>query len=422
MLDFILRFVFNSIGFAIFIYFIHKSIGLKTIKFYNIVILTCLFLLKTYILDYNIPILNLLNTLILNIYILTMTYGTITKRLWLLIVFMALSILSEEVGLFVNESFLSQIFKPNVSFIICFILSKGFLLLFLSIIIMLFKVVEYENIQYQHILILLTFPIASILTLVSIRYPIYIYKQNVLLLCSVLALMIANIGCFYEYYMLAKSRSVKIENEIMKGHLENNEKYIALHKRKMEKDRAFIHDIKKHIAYIQGLVMENKNEEVLDYIHQYLYDIELKRDIITGNESFDIALSLYMNEIIDHRIKIDFSGVQSVDLSWIDPKDLNSIFSNLIENAVEASYNVENPNIVFSLKEADKKVVFRISNICNISVLGKSNKRTTKLDVDSHGYGLKNVTSCVNKYGAILTSEIDKTSSKYVVTILFQKP
>lgn len=419
MLDFIKNLTFNSVSIGVFIYFIYKCVGFKTIKIKNIVVLACLFILKTYMLDYNIPILNLLDTFLIDIYILTIAYGNLIKKLWLFIIFIALSILSEEVGLFVYEILLSKIFTINISLFISILFAKVFLLIFLSMLVMLFRVVEYENIQYRHILILLTFPLSTIILLISLRYPIYLNGQNILLILSILMLFGANVGCFYEYYMLAKNVHVKIENEIMRAQLENNGKYIALHKRKMEKDRAFMHDVKKHIAYIQSLIIQAKNKEALEYMHQYLYDIDLKRDIITGNESFDIALSLYLNQIIDHHIEIDISGIQTVDLKWIDPKDLNIIFSNLIENAVEASFNVQNPKISFSLKARDKKIIFRISNIYNINLF--ENERTTKFDSNLHGYGLKNVNSCLKKYGAIITSETNMPTSSYITTILFHK-
>lgn len=422
MLDLALRLISNTLSLGIFIYYINHCLKFKSIKIRNILILLFLFLMKTRVLDFNIPILNLFITFLFNVYILTLAHGTIIKKFWLFIVFISLSILSEEAGLFLHEIFLFSILPVDISIFITTLLAKAFLLIFANILILLFKVIEYENIQYQHVVILMTFPVSTIVLLISIRYPVYVNKQNILLLCSILMLLVANIGCFYEYYMLAKSRRVKIENEILMAQLKDNEKYIALHKRKMEKDSSFIHDEKKHITYLKCLIEQDKKDEALKYIVKHMYDIETKRDIITGNESFDIVLSLYMNKIIDNHITIDYLGIQKVNLNWIDPKDLNTIFSNLIENAIEGTILSDNPKIIFSLKEFDTKIIFRLSNTCNLKILEGNNGKSSKPDPDSHGYGLKNVKSCVDRNGAIMTEEINKPTSCYITTILFQKP
>ncbi len=78
--------------------------------------------------------------------------------------------------------------------------------------------------------------------------------------------------------------------------------------------------------------------------------------------------------------------------------DMNIILGNLLENAIEANSNIENPWIDTAMKYADGILFIEISN----PYLGKIQQqgsilKSTKRDKSYHGIGLYSVKEAVNR-------------------------
>ena len=88
----------------------------------------------------------------------------------------------------------------------------------------------------------------------------------------------------------------------------------------------------------------------------------------------------------------------------ISETDITSLFSNLLDNAIEACVDIKStPKIEISINE-------RSICVTNSIILTKKYKssffETSKKDKEKHGYGMKIINSIVNKYnGLILVKE-----------------
>lgn len=417
MMSTVFSVISNALSLGVFIFFIYKSLGFKDFRIWDYAIGIGLFFLKIYFNDLEVPALNLLNTFMLDLYLLFKAYGNLIKKLWLLIIYIALTILSEEAGLYIFEINLDLLFTKEIGLFISLIVSKIFLFILIYVFTIMNKVIEYEEVQYKHVFILMLFPLSTIMLFLSMRHPLTYNDVNISMLFAIILLLIANVGCMYEYYLLAKSNRIKIENAIMKERLESDKKYIALYNTKLETDRSIMHDIKKHANYLQGLLLKDNIIEAKNYLQTYILNLNY-RNIITGNDSFDIILNMYSDKIREERIILDCSGVQPVHLEWVSHIDQCTIFGNLIENAIESCVKCDKRKITFIMKECNGKIVYRMENSYNPKYL--DNNETTKDNKEYHSYGLKNVQAALDKYQGLMKTDVNLPNMQYITTIIFQ--
>ncbi len=123
-------------------------------------------------------------------------------------------------------------------------------------------------------------------------------------------------------------------------------------------------------------------------------------------------LTIILNDKI---LKCDEQGininveVEDIDFDFIDPFDMTTIFSNLLDNAIEACSKI-------SIKKRNIKLrVFKFNGFVTISIRNRYNGRLVwdrenlvSTKGGKHmGLGLKNVKSAVEKYDGVLQRKND---------------
>ena len=91
--------------------------------------------------------------------------------------------------------------------------------------------------------------------------------------------------------------------------------------------------------------------------------------------------------------------------------DLCILFSNLLSNAVEAACKVEGGKSRFvevKIGHFNGRIMIKVSNSCILNSIHNTELKTSKIDKENHGFGLKNIERIVEKYdGQILLNCID---------------
>ena len=184
---------------------------------------------------------------------------------------------------------------------------------------------------------------------------------------------------------LVKSSQKALENQALRDQVSSYEREIMLQSENMEALRSFRHDMKRHFAEISAL---------------------------------DTGLNYMLQRAVDKKIQLNVKVVVPSDLK-LSAYDMNIIFGNLLENAIEAQKDVKNPSIDLEINYLMDSLVVEISNRCLQKVIFKGGLPiTTKQSVREHGYGLKNVKKVLDKY--ISTLEFECSDERFTVKILMK--
>ena len=182
--------------------------------------------------------------------------------------------------------------------------------------------------------------------------------------------------------------------------------------------RKIKHDMKNHLFVIGKLAEEQKYTEITEYIHNL--DEQLGHADVSfqiGNEIADAILSekYARAEAMGILLKVD-GNMSGMEFAAID---VCTIFSNLIDNAIEAVAMAEGEKwIELVIKKHNNFLVIRGTNPCrNKPEIVDNGIVSTKHDSGNHGFGLINIKEAVQKYDGDVKLEVHETKNGYEFTI-----
>ena len=159
------------------------------------------------------------------------------------------------------------------------------------------------------------------------------------------------------------------------------------------------HDLKKQISAIRKLENEEQRNLRLKEVEKsiLIYDSVAK----TGNDTVDLIVTEKCLQCESYGIKFSYI-VQTESLEIFDKIDLYTLLGNALDNAIEESIKIREPEKrVISLKIGKTGQVIRI-HLENYAESKTSFKdglpMTTKQNKQYHGYGMKSIKYIVDKY------------------------
>lgn len=103
----------------------------------------------------------------------------------------------------------------------------------------------------------------------------------------------------------------------------------------------------------------------------------------------------------------------------IKDEDIVLILSNLLNNAIEASEQCENPIIKMKFVKEEHQIVLSVTNTFSGKpvIVGKRYITTKNEEADRHGIGLENIKETVEKYDGSCVIKHDKNNFKVAILI-----
>ncbi|MCE9676829.1 ATP-binding protein [Paraclostridium bifermentans] len=268
--------------------------------------------------------------------------------------------------------------------------------------------------------IISNFSVALINTLPSVLYRIKIdlYSQvngfninttpKLSFLSSFLLLMIV--------FKIIKDIKEKSEERLLKEKIDIQYKYYLNLQESQNKVKKLYHDINNHMFCIKNL--SSDKEDVNKYIDEMSKELNQFKEIHnTGNMILDIILKEKQNICNENNIDLT-CDVNFSKCNFIEMTDVCSIFSNILDNAIEACNKTS----------MDKKYIkIRGTLVKSYYVIRCENSKTNKLEIKNskiitskkdkfiHGIGLKSVKSSIKKYNGDL--EIEDFKNKFLLQI-----
>lgn len=267
--------------------------------------------------------------------------------------------------------------------------------------------------------------VVCLASLASITTCIYFSpKESYKMWPAAFACFATNLGCIAlaEYFVNSIRQNMERKNLMLQKNyyeeLEQNQNEI----------RKFRHDMNNHLSVIQSLFRSGDQEDAEQYFKEMEIQLASRSRVFCKNSIVNAVLNAKYNLAQEQHIDT-FFHIDLDKLTGIDAISLCSLFSNTLDNAIEACVKIpeesernisvkarvtENGYFTYEIKNAKRNAVVEQKGILkNAPRLLPS---TDKEDTENHGLGLSNVQEMVEKYEGTL--DISYTEDTFTVTVL----
>lgn len=212
------------------------------------------------------------------------------------------------------------------------------------------------------------------------------YEWHPLFLAVLLGLLYTNIIMIYFTNKTSEQAQLKKDFEIAEHHYAMQQEYYDQIRVQQEETRALWHDISKYLRASQI----DKSDEALQEVQQMLDSITQVVDV--NNRVVSVILNEYFQVAKDADVSIDLDVLVPTEL-FVTAADLYVLLGNTLDNAIEACTELpkEQRRISLKLKKHNSMLYYEISNPYD-------EKHLHRVRGSYHGFGLKNVAKCVEKY------------------------
>ena len=170
-----------------------------------------------------------------------------------------------------------------------------------------------------------------------------------------------------------------------------------------EKLHALRHDMKHYLLNYQLMLQRGEIESVQRDIQQMLESRLVVSDVVYTNNHAVNALILFVRELCSEKsISFDVKVILPPSFENID---IMTAMLNLLENAMEAETHIpeENRYISMDIINISGNLSIIVRNKILESVIRKNGSlKSTKHDMEHHGYGIRNVRHVTRLYNGIM--------------------
>lgn len=264
-------------------------------------------------------------------------------------------------------------------------------------------------------------PLSSLFIIIVIRLltngQTFSFKESMLCVSSISAILISNIVVYLIYEKAEKSNQKLIELELINQKNDIDMQYLTLLERKNEQMQIMSHNYKNNILTIADMT---DSSEIKEYINDMFREINEYNQIAkTKNRLLDVIINKYIQICNDKGIAFE-TDIVTDNLSFINSYDISSLFNNILDNAVESAEKSKGKfitmNISTSLNSYHKIIV---TNSCDSEPETESGRLiTTKSDKLLHGLGTKSINKIVKNYGGEMQWDFNRDEHLFKLTII----
>ncbi|EIS9209310.1 ATP-binding protein [Clostridioides difficile] len=277
--------------------------------------------------------------------------------------------------------------------------------------------------EYIYIIIPVIGNIISIIVIFSFifKYEHINDVESIIIIIVSIILCASSLSLIGIMSSIIKDNKLKLENETIKQKVEMQYKYYSMMQEISLKIRKLYHDMNNHMICIQSIYGKDK------IVDKYIKDInEQLKDCKLSFNTNNLILDVILNEkyITCKNNSIEFiSDINFSMCKFIEMADVCSIFSNMLDNAIEACIKIEDVDIKRFIKLKGTSLndffIIKCKNIKS-NKFDKNNIMTDKQDKFLHGIGISSIKKSVEKYNGnveINTSENEFTMIIYIPLI-----
>lgn len=273
---------------------------------------------------------------------------------------------------------------------------------------------DLDILGHKETLILCGIPTLSMFlffTLTNISYQCNLSATlNTCVFACFFILLLINVLTFVIYQYLQNKHNAFTLLQLQYQKESTTNEYYRMLLQQEESKSILIHDIKKHLQTLYTFNDDGKQEQITNYIHQLLQSEELQSNARCCDlDILNIIIGKYKEQC--RALQIDFqTDIRCNSIDFIEDSDITALFSNLLDNALEATKN-SLPGFIelkISSKEDANCTIISVQNSCLSDPFENNPLLLSKKQGSYHGIGLKSIQRIVKKYNGNVTNYFDK--------------
>lgn len=214
-------------------------------------------------------------------------------------------------------------------------------------------------------------------------------------------------------YILLKSYLRKIEIDKKQEAFDTLQEYTGQIEKMYSDLRSFKHDYANIMLSMSGYIKERDFDGLEKHFSENIFPIskqilhnEFQPNRLMNINCSEIKSLIYAKAIYAHEIGIEFNieVTEPVTIQHVDLVDLSRILGIFLDNAIEASQEMERPTISMSMINNGNSLAIIIVNnyISNNFSIQDINKLSVSSKGKNRGVGLYNVSNIVSQYSNLL--------------------
>ena len=305
----------------------------------------------------------------------------------------------------ISSSELSDIYSKHIFERFMLILIAQLLVTYVyRVTLKLFKKTDVKLQSQECVLIVIIFSISFVVIMlnhfVQLNYNVAEQHHKWLLLSN-LGIIIINIVCYFMVIRLSKANSAKFEYELQMIDLNYKKQYAENIKSQHEEIRRIRHDMKQSYQVLQQFVVENKFNELAEYLPQICEQInKISSAVDTNHSIINAILNTKLSFAKSQGIKTLCSSVKQIHAEKIEEIDLCHLIGNMMDNAIEATLKIfskKTKYVEVSITERNAMILITVRNSYE-DVLIDEGLNTSKDNKANHGFGIKTIRKIAKKY------------------------
>ena len=305
---------------------------------------------------------------------------------------------------------------------ITFIIQLGriaptFLFLLTCILINKFDISRYKTFSKE--VLIICYALSNVLVVISVFE--HQYDNHDLTICLLMSLLDIVLLCilnitYVAIYSIVENRHKITSLEVQNTLVEAENLSISIDKNNREELEKIRHDIKNQLSYVNLLLKQDKKEEAISYIDNYVNSQEVLFSFSCSNNVINSIINLELSKAKVYGVKMNLKIVVPPILPF-DDNDIVSLLTNMIDNALENYYTIDDNSVisVCILKQNDY-IRFFVSNPIDINKYDKNNVIKTRKNGKNHGYGTKIIKNIASKYNGYVEFEIE--DNRFICDVL----
>lgn len=260
------------------------------------------------------------------------------------------------------------------------------------------EAVRFTRIQWILHMIIAVYSVMNMIIILEAAGRMKGEMASFILLVNMGFIVFADMYFLYFIQFVEESNQLKLKLKLLEQQADLQYKYYARQEKNYRESVNILHDVDKHITAIEKLMDENNKNIAITYTKEIS---AILKPLIPQQLTNHPILNILLNDKIQlaQKANIDFQyKIDNIDLSFMNPVDVTTIFENLINNAMEACGQMqEMPWIRLKINSYYEMIAISIENISHNHCVWKNDMPVSQKG-QNHGIGLSNVQRVLKKY------------------------